>query len=106
MFIGGLIPAAVMALCLMVLIYVRARRAVTPRDAARAGARRCVRAGLGAVLPLLMPVILFGGILLGIATPTEVAAFAVVYGLVLAMLVYREMDFRDIHAHRGRTLPR
>ena len=40
------------------------------------------RAGLGAVLPLLMPAMLLGGILFGIATPTEVAAFAVVYGLV------------------------
>jgi tripartite ATP-independent transporter DctM subunit len=47
---------------------------------------------VGAILPLLMPAMLLAGILLGIATPTEVAAFAVVYGMVLAMLVYREMS--------------
>jgi tripartite ATP-independent transporter DctM subunit len=35
---------------------------------------------------------LLGGILLGVATPTEVAAFAVVYGLFLAVVVYREMN--------------
>jgi tripartite ATP-independent transporter DctM subunit len=57
-----------------------------------------LRAGLGAVLPLLMPVILFAGILLGIATPTEVSSFAVVYGLVLAVLVYRELDWRGFVA--------
>jgi tripartite ATP-independent transporter DctM subunit len=53
------------------------------------------RAGIGAVLPLLMPGMLIGGILLGVATPTEVAAFAVVYGLFLSVLVYREMDLQS-----------
>jgi tripartite ATP-independent transporter DctM subunit len=94
MFIGGLIPAAVMALCLMALIYVRARRAGTPR-VPRASFLTIFRAGLGAVLPLLMPAMLLGGILFGVATPTEVAAFAVLYGLALAILVYREMNLRS-----------
>ena len=40
----------------------------------------------------MMPVILFAGILLGIATPTEVSSFAVVYGLMLSVVVYRELD--------------
>jgi TRAP-type C4-dicarboxylate transport system permease small subunit len=73
MFIGGLAPAAVMALCLMALIYWRARRAGAPR-VARAPLEAMLRAGVGAVLPLLMPGMLIGGILLGVATPTEVAA--------------------------------
>ncbi len=93
MFIGGLAPAAVMALCLMILIHVRARRAGAP-PIPRAPLATMLRAGLGAALPLLMPTMLIGGILLGIATPTEVAAFAVIYGLVLSMAIYREMDFR------------
>ncbi len=91
MFIGGLAPAAVMALCLMALIYIRARRsgmAPAPREPLAA----VVRAGLGAILPLLMPGMLLAGILLGFATPTEVAALAVIYGLVLSVVVYREMD--------------
>ena len=94
MFIGGLIPAAVMAFCLMVLIYLRARRAGTP-PMPRAPLGVTARAGLNAILPLLMPAILLGGILLGIATPTEVAGFAVIYGLVLAVLLYREMGWRE-----------
>src|SRR6266700_233770 len=93
MFIGGLIPAAVMALSLMALIYVRARRADAAR-VPRAPLHAVIRAGLGAILPLLMPGMLLAGILLGIATPTEVAAFAVVYGIVLAMVVYREMPLK------------
>ena len=94
LFIGGLIPAAVMALCLMALIYVRARRAGTPR-VPRASFAAIFRAGLAAALPLLMPAMLLGGILFGVATPTEVAAFAVIYGLVLAVFVYRAMNLGD-----------
>jgi len=78
MFIGGLLPAALMALCLMMLIYSRARRVGTPREP-RASWSQMTRAGLG-------------GILFGVATPTEVAAFAVLYGLALAILLYREMN--------------
>jgi tripartite ATP-independent transporter DctM subunit len=93
MFIGGLAPAAVMAIALMALIYLRARRSTIPR-AARVPVQAIVHAGLGAILPLLLPGILLAGILLGIATPTEVAAFAVVYGLFLAIVVYRDMDLK------------
>jgi tripartite ATP-independent transporter DctM subunit len=95
LFLGGLMPAAVIALCIMILIFVRSRRSGrerTPR--ARWGA--IGRAGLGATLPLLMPVILFAGILSGAATPTEVSTFAVIYGLLLACLLYREMTLRQV----------
>jgi TRAP-type C4-dicarboxylate transport system permease small subunit len=79
MFIGGLVPAAVMAICLMILIYVRARASGTPRMP-RASGSVMARAGLDAILPLLMPGTLLAGILLGIATPTEIAALAVLDG--------------------------
>ena len=94
LFIAGLVPAAVIAVCLMVLIYVRARLAKVPRGS-RTALVPLLRAGLGAVLPLLMPVMLFAGILTGVATPTEVSSFAVVYGLFLAIVLYREMDLRS-----------
>ncbi len=95
MFIGGLAPAAVMALCLMALIYVRARASGAPRiPRARAGI--VARAGLGAILPLLMPGTLLAGILLGVATPTEIAAIAVIYGILLSSVVYREMTLRGL----------
>jgi tripartite ATP-independent transporter DctM subunit len=94
MFIGGIIPAAVMAICLMVLIYVRARRAGT-LCTPRVSAKSTLRAGLTAVPALLMPMILLVGILGGIATPTEVATFAVIYGLGLAIVGYRAIGWRN-----------
>src|SRR5215831_12378085 len=93
MFVGGIIPAAVIALCLMVMIHLRAHRAGTPR-LPRAPLRLMARAGFAAILPLLMPAMLLGGILLGVATPTEIAAFAVLYGLTLAMGLCHEMSLR------------
>jgi len=91
LFIGGFMPAAIIALCLMALISFRARLAGAPA-ASRASLSDMARAGLAAIPPLLMPVALLAGILLGFATPTEIAALAVVYGALLAMLVYREMS--------------
>jgi tripartite ATP-independent transporter DctM subunit len=93
LFIGGVIPAAVIAVCLLVLIYLRAGRAA-PTPHPRAPLRVMAASGVAAILPLMMPVILFAGILLGVATPTEVSSFAVVYGLLLAFLIYREFNWR------------
>ena len=91
LFVGGIIPAAVVAACLMMLIWLRSRRAGA-QVSRRAPLRTVMTSAIGAFLPLLMPVILFAGILFGIATPTEVSSFAVVYGLILSCLVYRELD--------------
>jgi tripartite ATP-independent transporter DctM subunit len=94
LFIGGMIPATVIGACLMVLIYVRARRSgIVPEP--RVSWRRRLDASIGAILPFLMPVILFAGILTGAATPTEVSAFAVLYGMVLSLVAYREMNLRS-----------
>jgi tripartite ATP-independent transporter DctM subunit len=94
LFIGGIIPAAVIAFCLMVLIYVRARGSGATAEARAPWSVR-LDASVGAILPFLMPLILFVGILAGIATPTEVSAFAVLYGIFLSLVVYREMNLRN-----------
>jgi tripartite ATP-independent transporter DctM subunit len=94
LFTAGLVPAAVIALCLMILIAVRARRTGMPRSA-RATPAELGRSALAAILPLLMPVIMFGGIRAGIATPTEVSSYAVAYGIFLAVVVYRAFSWRD-----------
>lgn len=90
LFLAGLAPAAVIALCLSLLIYLRTRRSGAARRR-WAGGRAVAQAAAGAFLPMLMPAMLFAGILFGVATPTEVSAFAVLYGLVLALWVYRAL---------------
>jgi tripartite ATP-independent transporter DctM subunit len=94
LFIAGLLPAAVIAFCLMLLIYVLARRrAHTMPPGERV---RRLPALAGAILPLAMPAAMVTCIRFGIATPTEVSSLAVVYGVVLALFVYREMQPRDL----------
>lgn len=93
LFAGGLVPAAVIALCLMALIWF-----ASPRRAKTTGSVPIGRLALGAVIPFSMPVFLFTGILLGFATPTEVSAFAAAYGLFIAVVLYRETGLRDFSA--------
>jgi len=90
LFIAGLLPAAVIALCLMVLIYFRSRNRVG--ESKKNSFREILRAGLDAVPALIAPIILIGGIVSGIATPTEVSSTAVVYALLLSILFYRSLS--------------
>jgi len=89
LFVAGLLPAAVLAICLMILVRVRAS-IYGWAPSTRAPRAEVLRTGGKAVLPLLMPVILIGGIVSGVGTPTEVSTFAVVYGLALGLL-YRQI---------------
>lgn len=99
LFVAGLLPAAVIAACLMLLIYVRCWNR---KDGDSAGRGVPVKDALvGAILPTIMPVAMIVGIRFGVATPTEVSAFAVVYGIVLATLVYRETSLRSLMGHVG-----
>jgi tripartite ATP-independent transporter DctM subunit len=95
LFMAGFVPAAAMALLLLLLIYVQARRSGLPREP-RLPVREVTRALVRSLLPLLAPIIILGGILAGIVTPTEAAVLAVLYALGLGMLVYREIRWRDL----------
>jgi tripartite ATP-independent transporter DctM subunit len=96
LFIAGLLPAAVIALLLMVLNYVLSRRS-NMASVPRATASELLRAAGGATLPLVMPVIMVIGIRFGVATPTEVSSVAVLYGLILAFVIYRAVDLKLLY---------
>ena len=95
LFLAGLLPAAVIAVLLMLVVYLRARHADW-RPTARATMRERARSLRAAILPLLMPVVLIGGIVGGLGTPTEISSFAVVYGLLLAVGLYRLVGPRSL----------
>jgi C4-dicarboxylate transporter DctM subunit len=95
LFMAGFLPAAAMALFLVGLIYVQARRENLPREP-RPSFGEVVHACGRGVLPLVAPVMILGGILGGIVTPTEAAVLAVIYALILGLVVYREIRPRDL----------
>jgi tripartite ATP-independent transporter DctM subunit len=91
LFLAGLAPAALMAAALMVCIAVIAGRRNFPAEPPLPW--RSVPAIFArALLPLALPAILLGIIYSGIASPTEAAAIAAAYALVLAFAVYRSMS--------------
>jgi tripartite ATP-independent transporter DctM subunit len=92
LFLAGIVPAAMMALALMGCIAVIARRRNFPSEAPPPW-RALPTIFAGALLPLALPLLLLGIIYSGIASPTEAAAIAAAYALVLALVVYRSLDF-------------
>lgn len=95
LFMAGFLPAACMGILLIALIYSQARRKGIPRDTQQS-ASNLILAARRAFLPLLTPVIILGGILGGIVTPTEAAMVGVVYAIVLGMFVYHELRMKDL----------
>jgi tripartite ATP-independent transporter DctM subunit len=92
LFLGGIIPGIIMAASLMALVAVIARRRKFPVESPQdmPAAARTTRQ---AVPALLLPIILLGGIYGGAMTPTEAAAVAAAYALLLALVLYRNIGF-------------
>ncbi len=95
LFIGGLIPGVLMGLFMMATVSVVAKRRGYPVRV-RATAAHVVNASVRAFFPLLSPAILIGGIWLGLFTPTEAAAVAVLYSLFLGLILYREINLKSL----------
>lgn len=100
LFIAGLIPGIGIGLVVMVVNYIMLKRQkfvqvpLTPDE--MLSGKRLAFAAKDATIALLMPVIIIGGILFGVVTPTEAAAVAVLYSLVVGFFVFRTLDFRKI----------
>ena len=89
LFLGGIVPGILMAVTFMMYVSYRAHRSNYPSGSfPRPG--ELARAFARAFLPLLTPVIIIGGIYSGIFTPTEAAAVAAFYAMILGVIVYRE----------------
>lgn len=91
LFLGGVVPGLLMGLVLMITVYIIATRRNYPREK-RATFRELVARTIAGLPPVFMPVLVIGGILLGIFTPTEASVAASLYALVLGAVVYREID--------------
>lgn len=106
-FLSTVVPGTVLTIVYVGLNFVFLRRVDTisieePLPAA-AALRRIGRTGADAFWALLMPVIILGSIYSGIATPTEVAAVALVYAVVVGFWFYRGLTRRNFPATIGRA---
>ena len=95
LFLGGFLPGLVMGLALMITVYIVAEQRGYPRER-RATLRELLDSSLDGAAALGAPVIIIGGILAGIFTPTEAAVVACIYALILGLVVYREIGLADL----------
>jgi C4-dicarboxylate transporter DctM subunit len=96
LFLAGVVPALIIASCLLIVSYFMSKKAGysgTGKPFEMKAFLKALREGIWA---LLMPIIILGGIYGGVFTPTEAAVVALVYGLIVSMIIYRELSFRDL----------
>jgi C4-dicarboxylate transporter DctM subunit len=97
LFLGGVIPGLLMAGAQMLIVTWGARRENFPVE--KPTPLRDLPGITWRALPtLMMPVVLLGGIYSGVTTPTEAAAVAAAYALMISVLLYRSVTFRDFYA--------
>lgn len=96
LFAAGIVPGLMLGLAMMALSWFIAIRRNFPRDNEPITRSRVWRETKSAGPALLAPVIILGGILGGVFTPTEAAAVAVLYSFILGVFIYRELDAKKI----------
>ena len=103
LFVAGVIPGLLLGLSLMTLCLIIAHRQNFPRGEV-IGLRQALCIAYEAVWGIVTVVIILGGILSGIFTPTESAAVACVYAFFVTMFIYRDYRWRDLPLLIGRVV--
>ncbi|MDO5041360.1 MAG: TRAP transporter large permease [Peptoniphilus sp.] len=98
LFIGGFIPGILMGLALMVYSYFVGKKRNYIGRTERAPLKDILIAAKDALLALVMPIIIIGGIMSGYFSPTESATVATFYALIVGMFIYRELKLSDLPA--------
>ena len=96
LFLGGVVPGLLMALAQMILVAAIARRRNFPVEPP-IPLRRLPGITWRALPVLMMPVVLLGGIYTGVTTPTEAAAVAAAYALLVSAVFYRSVGLADLY---------
>ncbi|HJR23225.1 MAG TPA: TRAP transporter large permease [Dongiaceae bacterium] len=96
LFLGGVVPGLLMAFAQMALVVANARRRNFPVEPPTP-LRQLPRVTLEAFPALMMPVVLLGGIYSGVMTPTEAAAVAAGYALLISIVIYRSVTPRNLY---------
>jgi tripartite ATP-independent transporter DctM subunit len=106
LFLAGIVPGVMVGVGLMVLVAFRADAWGLPQTGRKATWGERGQASLKAFFPLMTPVIILGGILGGVFTPTEAAAVAVAYAIVIGLFVMRSLrpsELPDVLIRSGLT---
>ena len=103
LFMGGIIPALLLGLSLIILVLIIAHRQDFPKGEV-VPLRQALRIALDAVWGMVTIAIILGGILSGVFTPTEAGAVAVVYAFFVTMFIYRDVKWSELPKLIGRVV--
>ncbi len=95
LFMIGLVPGILIGLALMVVWFFVVRKDGY-NETIRFTKKEAIKILIDSTPAFMMPVLLLGGIRFGIFTPTEGGAFAAIYAILVCVLYYRELSFRDL----------
>ncbi|WP_419905848.1 TRAP transporter large permease [Kiloniella sp.] len=95
LFAAGILPGLIICFVCMVVIAIGVKANNLPEADKRASLREFLSVFKSSILALFMPIIILGGILGGIVTPTEAASIAVAYALFIGVFVYRSISVPD-----------
>lgn len=96
LFMGGFVPGIMIGLGLMLMVAIRDRKYHFPRRTEKLTAAQKKKVIIDGLLPLGMPVIIFGGIMGGVFTATEAGAAAVAYSLIVSLFITKTLKVKDI----------
>src|SRR5262244_1169834 len=94
-FLGGFIPAAVTAACLMTVIFVQAHRLGWPKDE-RPTRADLAAAGRASLVPMVVPVVIVLGFFFGVFTATEAGALVAAYAMAAALFYYKNVTWMEM----------
>lgn len=96
LFLGGVLPGIFIGFGLMAVNYIISRKRNYEKSREPVRWKDFLKTLSGAIIPLLMPLIILGGILGGVFTPTEAASVAVVYALFVGFFILRTLTLKDL----------
>jgi tripartite ATP-independent transporter DctM subunit len=96
LFVAGYLPGILIGLGLMLVAYLQSKKRNYPHREKRASNMEILIAIWEAIIPLMMPIIIMGGILGGIFTATEASAVACVYGVIVGLFVLKTLTLKQL----------
>lgn len=96
MFMGGIVPGILCGLVLMIVVLLRDRVVHFPRRTEKLEKSEIKKTIIDGIIPLGMPLIVVGGIMGGIMTPTEAGAISVVYSLLVSLFITKTLKVNEI----------
>lgn len=103
LFFAGILPGVMIGILEMIVIYIIARKNNFPKKDIKLSMQAFYNGLKRAALPLIMPLIILGGIYGGIFTPTEAASVAVIYAFLIGFFVLRTLKIKDLPRILTRT---